>query len=52
MQSLKFFYHTDGLDPVVFFGSAVFIALVAAAAVSIPAYRASKIDPMTALRYE
>lgn len=52
MQSLDFFYQRDGLDPVVFMGSAAFIAFVTAAAVSIPAYRASKIDPMSALRYE
>jgi predicted permease len=52
MQSMDFFYQNNGLDPAVFCGSAALIALVTAAAVFVPAYRASKIDPMTALRYE
>ena len=49
-QSLLF--QMEGHDPLVLAGSAVTLALVALGAGFIPALRASKIDPMTALRYE
>jgi len=49
-QSLLF--GLDGHDPVVIASSAVALALVALAAGYIPALRASKVDPMRALRYE
>ncbi len=49
-QSLLF--QMEGTDPMVLAGSAFALALVAIGAGLIPALRASKIDPMNALRYE
>jgi len=49
-QSLLF--GLNGRDPVVMASSAVLLALVAMAAGSLPAWRASKVDPVQALRYE
>ena len=49
-QSLLF--EIKGYDPIVLAASAVLLALVAFAAGFIPAHRASKVDPMRALRYE
>ncbi|MEY4095891.1 MAG: hypothetical protein RLZZ53_3090 [Acidobacteriota bacterium] len=49
-QSLLF--QMEGSDPVVLAASAFALALVAIGAGFIPALRASKIDPMNALRYE
>jgi len=49
-QSLLF--QLKGSDPVVLTGSAVALTLVSLMAGFIPAYRASQVDPMTALRYE
>ncbi len=45
-------YQLDGHDPVVIVVSAVTLGLVAFGAGFIPALRASRIDPMQALRYE
>jgi predicted permease len=45
-------YQMGGRDPLVFTAAAVTLALVALLAGFIPAHRASKVDPMTALRYE
>jgi len=45
-------YQLKGYDPVVLALSAVLLALVALAAGYIPAYRASRVQPMQALRYE
>jgi predicted permease len=49
-QSLLF--EIKGHDPGVLFGAAILLALVAISAGFIPAHRASKVDPMRALRYE
>ena len=49
-QSLLF--ELQGHDPMVLTGSAVLLVIVALGAGLIPALRASRIDPMTALRYE
>jgi len=45
-------YKLQGYDPVVLAGSAVALTIVALGAGFIPAMRASRIEPMTALRYE
>jgi putative ABC transport system permease protein len=49
-QSLLF--ELKGWDPAVLAASAASLALVALAAGFIPAHRASRVDPMSALRYE
>jgi len=49
-QSLLF--GLNGRDPLVMASSAALLALVAMAAGSLPAWRASKVDPVQALRYE
>jgi predicted permease len=49
-QSLLF--ELKGYDPAVFASAALVLALVALAAGFAPALRASRVDPMTALRYE
>ena len=45
-------YELHGWDPVVLVGAAVSLGLVAFGAGLLPAHRASRIDPMRALRYE
>jgi predicted permease len=45
-------YQLKGRDPLVLVGAAIGLTLVALIAGFIPAHRASKIDPMLALRYE
>lgn len=45
-------YQMSGADPAVMSASVVLLALVALAAAYVPALRASRVDPMQALRYE
>jgi putative ABC transport system permease protein len=45
-------YETRTLDPLVFAGVAATLLVVAAIACLLPAWRASRIDPMQALRTE
>jgi predicted permease len=45
-------YQLKGSDPVVLVGSVVMLAIVALGAGFLPAHRASRVDPMRALRYE
>ena len=46
------FFQMTGADPAVLALSAVALALVALSAGFIPAHRASRVDPMRALKYE
>jgi ABC-type antimicrobial peptide transport system permease subunit len=45
-------YELQGRDPVVFALAAVILTMVALLAGFIPAHRASRVEPMWALRYE
>ena len=45
-------YSVSPLDPLTFAGVGLALLVVAFSASYIPAYRAAKIDPMVALRYE
>lgn len=45
-------FELKGYDPLVFAGSAVLLVLIAFGAAFVPALRASRVHPMSALRYE
>jgi predicted permease len=51
-RSNEVLYQMEGYDPLALAGAVVLLAVVALAAGFIPAHRASKVDPMLALRYE
>jgi ABC-type antimicrobial peptide transport system permease subunit len=45
-------YRMSGTDPVVMVSAVVLLSVVGLAAGYVPAWRASRVDPMQALRYE
>jgi ABC-type lipoprotein release transport system permease subunit len=48
----SFLYETSARDPMVFGGSLAALAMVACGASLLPALRAARIDPMSAIRCE
>jgi predicted permease len=52
VEDVDLLYQVNGVDPAVFGGAAALLIVVALAASIIPALRASRLDPMRALRFE
>ena len=48
----SFLFEVEPTDPMIFVGVAILFAVVALFACLIPARRATRVDPMTSLRYE
>ena len=48
----SFLFNVTARDPLVFVGVPILLSVVAFVAVWLPALRASKVDPIVALRYE
>jgi ABC-type antimicrobial peptide transport system permease subunit len=48
----SFLYEVSALDPVTYGTVAVVLAFVAMAATGLPAYRATRVDPITSIRNE
>jgi putative ABC transport system permease protein len=51
-DTIDLLFGANPMDPVTFIGAPVFPALVAMTAAIVPARRAMRVDPVTALRYE
>ncbi len=50
LDSRSMLYEAQGGDPVIFLGVSILLVVVAVLAAAIPARRASRVDPMIALR--
>ncbi len=48
----SYLFGVPARDPLVFVGIPILLTIVAFVAVSLPAFRASRVDPIVALRYE